>query len=225
MKTVVTNIYLKLAKLFKENGYILYMVGGSSRDYIMSRDTGDLDLGTDATPDQMIPFLRDKYDIKTPFKKYGNIKIHLGDILIDITTLRVEGEYDDSRHPSKISFVKDPESDSKRRDFTINAFYLKDDLKSIYDYHNGVDDLVGNRIRMIGDPLVRINEDPLRILRALRFSLKLNFDLDDLLSNAIKENLFLLNLLNPEKIKEEVNKILNINPVKGEALLKSYNIL
>lgn len=224
MKKSVVNIFKKLAKLFKVHGYNLYMVGGTSRDYIMSRHTLDLDLATDALVDEMIKILPPEYDVRTPFKKYGNLKIKMEDVLVDITTLRVEEEYLDHRHPTKIKFVKELELDSNRRDFTINALYIDDTLANIYDYHDGVNDLIEHRIRMIGDPDTRIKEDPLRILRALRFSLKLNFVLEESLIIAIKKHIPLLSTLNPLKIKEEIQKMDEINPIKTKIILQEYGI-
>lgn len=224
MRKHILNIFLKLSKLFKAHGFTLYMVGGTSRDYILSRDTTDLDLATDAKVEEMLPFLNPLYETKTPFKKYGNVKFKTNDAFVDITTLREESNYQDSRHPNTITFVKGPENDAKRRDFTVNALYIDDSLTNIHDYYGGLEDLLKNRIKMIGDPNVRLEEDPLRILRALRFSLKLNFTLDEELAIAIKSKVELIKKLNPEKVKEEILKMYEINEISAKKLLSDYNI-
>ena len=139
-----------------------------------------------------------KYD----FAKFGSIKIFEDGVEVDITTLRKEEGYDDHRHPKKITFIKDLETDSQRRDFTINALYI--DLGgNVYDYHGGLADLKKGIIRFIGDPKIRIEEDPLRIMRAERFAKKLGFEIEEESKKAIEEGRNLLSLLNPNKIKME----------------------
>ena len=224
MRKNIINKYLRLAKLYAKNGFSLYLVGGSARDYILGRDTTDLDLATDALVEQSLVFLTSEYDVKTPFKKFGNVKFKIDDVSVDITTLRKEFEYDDYRHPTKIEFVNSTELDAQRRDFTVNALYLDHSLETIYDYFDGVSDLVAHRLRMVGDPIIKIKEDPLRLLRAVRFSLKLNFQIDEQLSLVIKEFIPLLSKLNPEKVKEEILKMYDISREKADILLESYNI-
>ena len=178
------------------------MVGGTSRDYLLGLPYTDFDFVTDATPEEEKLFLPNaKYD----FAKFGSIKIFEDDVEIDITTLRKEEGYSDHRHPKKITFIKDLETDSVRRDFTINAIYIDKD-GNIYDYHNGLDDLKKKIIRFIGEPKKRIEEDPLRIMRAERFAKKLGFKIEDESLHAIEEGRGLLSLLNPEKIKMERKK-------------------
>ena len=225
MRKHVSNKYLHLAKIFAKNGFTLYMVGGSARDYILGRDTTDLDLASDALVEQAIEFLSSEFQISTPFQRMGNLKMKLDDVRVDITTLRKEGDYSDSRHPRTIEFIKDIEIDSNRRDFTINSLYLDKGLDTIFDFHGGIDDLVGNRIRMIGDPLIRLAEDPLRILRALRFAVKLNFTIDDTLDNAIRKSVCLLEKLNPSKVEEELRKLFAINEVRAHQILTDYKLL
>ena len=128
-----------LDKLFKENGFSIFEVGGSVRDEILGLEVFDFDFATDATPEEMIKFLPDANDT---FSKYGCIKYKGEHGRAEITTFRVEESYDDFRHPTKIRFVKSLEEDYLRRDFTINAIY-KDINGKIYDPANGDDDGVG----------------------------------------------------------------------------------
>jgi len=191
--------FINLANLFKSNGYSLYLVGGSSRDYLLGKEFTDFDLATDATPDEMKSFL---IDGDYTYAKFGNV--HYKNM--DITTLRIEEDYLDSRHPSKIKFVKDISLDYKRRDFTINAIYIDMNLK-VFDFANGLDDLNNKVIRFIGDPYIRIKEDPLRILRALRFKKKLGFSIEPNSLKAINESINLLDKLNQDKVKMELKKL------------------
>ena len=196
--------YLSLANLFHQYGWKLYLVGGSVRDYLLFDEFNDLDVVSDATPDDIAKFFKERASYN--FKKYGAVTLYFKSYKFDVTTLRKESNYLDSRHPKQIEFVNDLDIDVKRRDFTINALYMDDKLK-IYDYVDGVNDLNNKIIRMIGDPLTRIKEDPLRILRAIRFKETLNFEIEEELEKVIKENISLLDNLNKEKIKEEIRKM------------------
>lgn len=195
-------IYLKLSKIFKENGFNLYMIGGTTRDFLLGLDVFDFDFVTDATPEDIKKFLP---DANFTFAKYGSVHIKVDGVKTDVTTLRVEENYEDFRHPGKIKFVKSIEEDYVRRDFTINAIYMNDKFEVI-DPSNGMEDLKNKIIRFIGDPEKRIFEDPLRILRAQRFAKKLGFELEDKTKKAIEKLSYLLEKLNPEKIKEEERK-------------------
>ena len=198
-----TKLFEFLNNKFKENGFSIFEVGGSVRDNLLGLDVFDFDFATNATPEEMMKFLPDANDT---FKKYGCIKYKGEFGRAEITTFRVEEEYDDYRHPTKIKFVKSLDEDYKRRDFTINAIYKDIDGK-LYDPANGVSDLKNKLIRLIGDPEKRIKEDPLRILRAKRFAIKLGFKIEEKTQKAIDEFSFLLEKLNPDKIKEEERKL------------------
>lgn len=195
-------LFKQLAELFRSHNYSLYMVGGSSRDYLLSLPLTDMDLVTDATPSEMKAFLN---NADFTFEKYGSIKLVLEGIKFDITTLRKETDYLDSRHPSKVIFTKDLNEDVSRRDLTINALYLDSDLNLI-DLVNGKYDLDNRLIKMIGNPLKRIIEDPLRIVRIFRFSLDLGFSVDSELLDCVNNNMSLLSVLNKDKIREEIRK-------------------
>lgn len=196
------DIFINLAKEFEKHGYSLYMIGGTSRDYLLGIDTDDYDFVSDATPSEIKEFLP---DVNTAFEKYGVLKYKVDNVSIDLVTLRKEEGYLDSRHPSKITFVKDLKEDYKRRDFTINAIYIDKDLKVI-DFCNGVDDLKNKIIRFIGDPETRIKEDPLRIVRAYRFKKKLGFEIEENTFKSMQELSYLVEKLNKDKIKEEERK-------------------
>ena len=220
MKRKEIDTYLKLAKVFKNKGFNLYLVGGTVRDFLLKEDLKDMDLVTDATPEQMIPFLK---GCDTTFKKFGYIKYVLDGVKFDITTLRIEGAYKDSRHPSKIKYVTSLKKDYVRRDFTINGMYL-DSYFILYDYCHGQDDLKNKVIRFIGKPSKRIKEDPLRIIRAVRFALMYGFSFESKTEEAMKKYSYLLAKLNKEKIKEEVNKIKHADKEMKNKLLKEFGV-
>ena len=191
-----------LKDLFRKNGFRLYVVGGTVRDFLLGKEITDLDFVTDATPEDEMKFIPEG---DFTFKKFGAVRYPFKGKHIDITTLRQEGEYNDSRHPSNVIFVKDPELDYVRRDFTVNAMYLDEDY-NVIDFSTGQEDLKKKLIRFIGDPYKRIEEDPLRIARAERFAKTLGFEIEEKTQQAIKDKRDLLGKLNPEKLKEEQRK-------------------
>ena len=196
--------YIELAKEFNRHGYELYLVGGTVRDYLLDEPLTDMDAVSEATPEEIIAFLP---DIDKTFKRFGSLKYKNADGLkFDITTLRKESSYEDSRHPSKIIFVKDLKEDYLRRDFTVNALYMNKDLKVI-DYCNGQEDLKNGILRMVGNPDTRIKEDPLRILRAIRFHLMHHLTIEETLLKAMHDNFDLLKNITDAKIRSELNKI------------------
>ena len=181
--------FINLANLFNSHGYRLFLVGGSVRDFLFNKELSDLDVVSDATPEQIISFLK---NVDQTFARFGSLKyIDENNNKFDITTLRMEKSYQDYRHPNEVIFVKDLTKDYVRRDFTINALYMDKDLK-IYDYTNGQNDLNNHLLRMVGDPNIRLKEDPLRILRAIRFSLMFDLDIEPNLYIALKDNFGLL---------------------------------
>ena len=195
-------LFQKYARLYKGHGYSLYMIGGTSRDILLGKFPSDFDFVTDATPEEEKIFLP---DADYAFEKYGSIKLKEQGIEVDITTFREEGEYLDFRHPSYIKFVTSAEKDSKRRDFTVNALYINGEGK-VLDFHHGLEDLRNKVIRFIGDPETRVKEDPLRILRAERFARRLGFQIEKATQKAMNDNRYLLEKLNPEKVKSEEKK-------------------
>lgn len=212
-------IFTNLAKKFKSSGYSLYMVGGTSRDYLLGRPINDFDLSTDAIPSEIKTFLP---EADFTFSHYGSVKLKMDGKNVDITTLRQEEKYKDHRHPSSVCFVPQIKLDYPRRDFTINAIYINDQLQ-VFDFADGLTDLKNKIIRTIGEPNERFQEDPLRLLRALRFKLKLGFDFDEATSRAIKNNWDLLEFLNPAKVAEEIAKMNRIDAACADKLIAEYS--
>lgn len=198
----MNEIFDSLKKIFNDNGFRLYMIGSTSRDYLLNKEITDYDFVSDATPKEVSKFI----DVDTTFSKYGITNFHFKGIKIDLATLRKETNYEDYRHPSKIEFIKDINIDYLRRDFTINAIYI-DENYQIIDPSKGVIDLKNKVLKMIGDPYKRIKEDPLRILRAKRFEFEYNLTIEEPLKKALEENEYLLKELNPDKIHMELLKL------------------
>ena len=213
--------FLKLHELFKSNGFSLYLVGGSVRDYLLGIPLTDLDAVTNAKPEVLKIFLK---DANYKYAKYGSVSyVTPSGFKFDITTLRKEKAYKDSRHPGYIKFVHKLSTDVKRRDYTINGLYLDGNLKVI-DYVHGQSDLKNKVLRMIGNPNKRLVQDPLRIIRALRFVADYDLTLDKKLESAIRNNIDLLEKLNEEKIKQDILKIKNQDKEKVSAIFDKFNI-
>lgn len=213
--------YLSLNKLFEENGFSLYLVGGTVRDYLLNLPLDDMDVVTDATPEDIKKFLP---DASFTFARFGSVSYKINKkVKFDITTLREEKGYEDGRHPDKIHFVKDLSIDVKRRDFTINALYMNSKLEVI-DYVDGEKDLSNHILKMVGNPDLRIKEDPLRIIRALRFSIDYKLSIDKELDLAIRNSISLLEKLNIEKIHQDIRKIKNKDQEAINKLFEDYNI-
>ena len=196
-------IFDYLKKIFNDHNFRLYMIGSTSRDYLLNREINDYDFVSDATPSDIAKFLKCDHT----FARFGTVKYYYENKKIDIVTLRKESEYKDFRHPSKIEFVKDIDIDYKRRDFTINAIYIDENYNVIDPTKCGINDLNSRHLRFIKDPLTSIKEDPLRILRAYRFIKEYNLSIDEKDLRILKENEDLLKHLNVNKIKEEEKKL------------------
>lgn len=195
-------IYRDLATLFDSKGFLLYLVGGTVRDYLLGKELTDMDLVTDAIPSEMKEFLS---NADYTFEKYGSVRLKIDDIKFDITTLRKEEGYSDFRHPNKICFTKSLKEDVFRRDITINAMYMDKDL-NVIDFVGGQKDISNKIIRMIGKPLKRINEDPLRIIRIYRFKLETGFEIERELNDVLEHNFSKAKLINKDKINQEIRK-------------------
>lgn len=209
-----------LESLFKKRGFSLYFVGGSVRDYLLVNKFFDIDLVTDATPSDMKSIVE---DADFTFEKFGYVKVRFESFTFDITTLRIENGYSDFRHPKTITFTTKLEDDCPRRDFTINGLYMDTNM-NVYDYVNGINDLNNKVIRMIGNPITRLKEDPLRIIRAIRFALTYKFEIEESLKNAIKECSNLLESLNIEKIRQDIKKIKNASKDEIDDMFRYFGI-
>ena len=191
-------------------GFEAYIVGGAVRDLVMGKTPHDYDITTSAKP----------AEIKSVFKRtidtgiaHGTVTVVENGVGYEVTTFRTESGYADSRHPDSIDFVANIEEDLTRRDFTINAMCYND-LSGIIDRHGGQEDLKARLIRTVGNPERRFTEDALRMLRAVRFSAVLGFEIEEETANAIKKCAALIRKVSSERILGELNKILlSANPI------------
>ncbi|MEK7617769.1 MAG: hypothetical protein AAB410_01355 [Patescibacteria group bacterium] len=201
-------IYERLVENFPRT----YFVGGTVRDFLLGNKITDIDIATSATPSQSAEILK-KYFIECNlgYQAMGVVIATGKPYAATVATFRKDLK-SVSRYP-KIKFVKSPKEDSIRRDFTINSLYFSPKTNKIFDFHGGLADLKKKRIKFIGQAEKRIKEDPLRILRAMRFALNLNFQLDPRAKKIIKKSFALTKQLTNNKIKNEMNKLKNL-PLK-----------
>ena len=209
MERLLSNEVKEIFQILQENGHQVYLVGGIVRDYFLNRENYDFDMATSATPTEMISLLK-HFDLDAIDSRFGTIRIKVaGKNDIEITTFRMEEYEDETRYPTKIDFVNDILIDLKRRDFTMNA--LAWNHKGLIDCFHGLEDIRQSCIKIIGVPTKRFLEDPLRMLRAIRFSAQLDFRIDEDSYQAIVENAYLISRLSMESMRNEFVKILISN--------------
>ena len=210
---------LKIAKcLLKEitsRGYQAYIVGGFVRDYILGINSNDIDINTSATPKEIKEIFHDSC---LPNEDYGSVTVIKKGIRFEITTFRKEMAYVDNRRPTEIQYIDDLYQDLLRRDFTINTLCMDKDGE-IIDFLGGREDINNRVIRTVGNAKSRFEEDSLRILRAIRFSTILDFELDKEVRDAIVCCRGLLRNLSYYRKKEELDKIFGSARAKDGILL------
>ena len=200
------NIKYVLEKLNNHN-YEAYIVGGCVRDILLGYEPYDYDITTNALPEEIKEVFSDCGIINKNGEKHGTVTIRYNHENIEITTFRCDGQYLDHRHPNDVIFTRNLKEDLSRRDFTINAMAY--DLNNkLYDYFDGEKDLNNNIIKAVGNPHKRFDEDALRILRALRFSSVLGFDIDNETLDAMYILKDTVSYVSKERIKIELDKMI-----------------
>lgn len=196
----------------RDCGFLAYAVGGCVRDNVMGKFPHDWDITTNAAPLQIKNVFRDFKTFNTGIK-YGTVSVIIDGEIFEITTFRDEKNYSDHRTPGEVNFVGRLEEDLKRRDFTINALCTTDG--EVIDFFGGLKDINNKIIKAIGDPDERFCEDALRIIRALRFSSTLSFEIEEKTKKSIFKNRWLLRYVSRERIRDELLKLLSGQNVKN----------
>jgi len=211
------------ARVLAEGGKSCYLVGGAVRDYLLGREVSDFDAATDARPEEVIGLYRRV--IPTGIK-HGTVTVLWKGLEIEVTTFRTESSYADGRHPDSVAFASTIEEDLSRRDFTINAMAFSLDTKELLDPHGGREDLARRLVRAVGEPLERFREDGLRPLRAVRFAAQLGFEIEEATLAAIRPSIDRFLLVSPERVREELSKILvSPLPSRGLRILETTGLL
>ena len=193
-------------EILENSGFECYAVGGCVRDVLLNIEPHDIDITTNATPDEILECFK-SYRTFELGKKFGTISVMNNNEIYEITTYRIDGKYNDSRHPDKVEFSRNLKDDLARRDFTVNAMAM-DKNGNIVDIYGGRKDLQNKIIRAVGDPEERFTEDALRIFRALRFSCKLNFNIEENTAYAAKKLAYTLKNVHPQRLRDELTSLL-----------------
>lgn len=206
----------RVLERLEEAGYVAYFVGGYVRDRLLGRPIHDIDIATSARPETVMALFPDSLPTGI---RHGTVTVRMGDHAFEVTTFRVERGYSDARHPDEVVFVDRIEEDLARRDFTVNAMAL-DRRGRLVDPFGGREDLAARRIRCVGDPMRRFSEDGLRLVRAVRFAVQLDFAIEPRTWEALQACRETLSPVAHERIADELDKIMaSPNPGRGFALL------
>lgn len=193
-----------IIQTLQEHGYGAYAVGGCVRDSLLGREPGDWDITTSASPDETKKLFARTVDTGI---EHGTVTVLLGKEGFEVTTYRIDGKYEDSRHPTEVIFTRNLREDLLRRDFTINAMAYND-TEGIVDIFGGMDDLKRKIIRCVGNARERFGEDALRIMRGVRFAAQLGFSLEKETKEAMTELAPTLEKISAERIQTELVKLL-----------------
>lgn len=212
----------EVLRKIEEKGFEAYIVGGYVRDFVLGIESHDVDICTNARVKDILDIFGN-YLAHSDY--YGNVKMISDKYNIDITTYRRDVKYNDDRRQVEIEYVDNLMDDLDRRDFTMNTLCMNEN-DVIIDAFNGRKDIIDKVIRCVGNPEERIQEDPLRMLRAIRFATVLDFRIEESLYDTLKKNANLLERLSLERIKEELTKILvNKNAIRGLDYLRRLGFL
>lgn len=204
MKLSIPSNAEKILNILEKNGYEAYVVGGCVRDSILGRVPDDWDITTSASPEQVKELFHRTVDTGL---QHGTVTVLMDKEGYEVTTYRVDGDYEDGRHPKQVVFTSSLEEDLKRRDFTINAMAYHPE-KGLVDLFHGTEDMEAKIIRCVGDPMERFREDALRILRAVRFSAQLGFRIEEGTRAGIRFLAPNLKCVSAERIQVELVKLL-----------------
>ena len=213
---------VKIIGKLQEEGHVAYLAGGCVRDMLRGETPKDYDIATSALPEQ----------ITSIFSKTREVGVHFGVVIVikdnqafDVATFRNDGSYKDGRHPEDVTFST-PEEDTARRDFTINGIFFDPISQKHIDFVDGRSDIEKKVVRAIGDPDLRFKEDHLRLLRAVRFAARFNYEIEEKTWKSIKLNASGISKISKERVRDELTKILlNENRVLGFDLLVDSGLM
>lgn len=214
----------RVAAVLREAGYEAYFAGGCVRDTILGVAPKDYDVVTDATPPEVTKLFRRTIQIGASF---GVVKVLLSKTLeYEVATYREDGDYSDGRRPDAVSYSKSKVEDVERRDFTINGLLMDPETDEILDFVGGREDLDRKLVRAVGDAALRFAEDRLRMLRAVRFAVRFDFDIETETLAAIRANAAFIDRVSAERVVQELLGIFRSpNPGRGAALLADTGLL
>jgi tRNA nucleotidyltransferase (CCA-adding enzyme) len=218
---------LSVCRRLRAGGFEAYLVGGSVRDLLLGRATGDFDVATSARPEEILRVFGARFSVPTGLQ-HGTVTVLAGEPPrhVEVTTFRGEGAYLDGRHPSVVSFGATLAEDLSRRDFTMNAIAYEPQAGAVIDLHQGQPDIARRLVRTVGDPVQRFSEDGLRPMRAVRQATQLEFEVDAATLAAIPATLDVFRKVSAERVRDELLKLL-VAPVpsRGVELMRETGLL
>ncbi|MBA4494488.1 CCA tRNA nucleotidyltransferase [Paenactinomyces guangxiensis] len=194
---------IRVIESLEKEGFEAYLVGGCVRDYVLKKTPQDYDVATSARPEQVEAIFA--HTVPTGIK-HGTVTVLQDQTSVEVTTFRIESDYQDHRRPGRVKFVSSLKQDLARRDFTINAM-AQDRHGRIYDYFSGIEDLNDKKVRTVGNPVERFHEDPLRMVRAARFVAQFDFELDKQTELALLKCKQQCVYLSVERVTAELEKM------------------
>jgi len=212
---------LKVLHMLEEQGFEAYAVGGCVRDALLGEEPKDVDITTSAHPDEVKEIFNRTFDTGI---EHGTVTVRMGGESFEVTTYRTDGKYLDHRRPSEVSYTLSLEEDLKRRDFTINAMAWHP-KKGVIDLFGGREDLENHLVRAVGKATERFDEDALRMLRAIRFASRLDFEIEAETYAAIRTKAPLLEFVSRERVMDELSKTLLSNHPERLALMKESGLV
>jgi putative nucleotidyltransferase with HDIG domain len=189
----------------QRNSHQALLVGGCVRDLLLGREPADYDVTTDATPERVMELFPESIAVGAQF---GVVLVPLDGLKVEVATFRSDVGYSDGRHPDRVVFSKTPDEDVQRRDFTINGLLMRHDTREILDFVDGQADLKAGVIRAIGEPDRRFAEDKLRMMRAVRFAARFEFEIEHKTFAAIRRHAGAVTDVSAERLREELTKLL-----------------
>jgi poly(A) polymerase len=213
----------RICDMLRRHGHQAYLVGGCVRDLLLGREPADYDVSTDARPERVQELFPHSLTVGA---KFGVILVVEGAIQVEVATFRSDIGYSDGRHPDKVVYSDTPQEDVRRRDFTINGLLMDPATREVLDFVDGRADLSAGILRAIGDPRVRFAEDKLRMLRAVRFAARFNFQIEPATMDAIRALAAQITQVSPERIRDELTKLLTEGAARrGFELLDATGLL
>ncbi len=207
---------ISIVGTLRERGHKAYLVGGCVRDLLLGRDPADYDVATDAMPEEIMRIFPDTYAVGAQF---GVVLVPAHPNVVEVATFRSDIGYSDGRHPDQVRFSKDPREDVERRDFTINGLLLDPATNEVLDFVGGRRDLEAGIIRTIGDPELRFAEDKLRMLRAVRFAARFEYEIEPGTLRAIQKLAPQIEQVSHERVRDELSKMLTEGHARRAFLL------
>jgi poly(A) polymerase len=205
LETPVLQAAAGIVETLRQRGFAAYFVGGCVRDLVMGREPKDADIATSATPDEVQEIFSNTVAVGAQF---GVVIVIEGGIHFEVSTFRSDAAYGDGRHPDSVRFAATPEEDARRRDFTINALFYDPLEGELLDFHGGRRDIERKNIRAIGNARERFNEDKLRLLRAVRFAVRFESEIEAATRQAIEECAPQIHQVSAERVRDELTRIL-----------------